>query len=103
MALNHSTRTDTLLYVHAGVLVETFETAVSWARFATFVPSVIEAVNKALEEQGCQGAVTVRLTHAYTGVRTCVLRPCGVRSHCRLVLYPSRWLRSLLYCRGLQP
>ena len=47
---------DTL--VAAGILAETFETAITWDRFAELVHGVREAL-------GDQGAVTCRLTHVY--------------------------------------
>jgi alkyldihydroxyacetonephosphate synthase len=47
--------------VAAGVLAETFETAITWERFGEFVASVREAVGPALGE----GRVTCRLTHVY--------------------------------------
>jgi alkyldihydroxyacetonephosphate synthase len=51
---------DTL--VAAGVLAETFETAITWDRFAELVDDVRARVHEAL---GGQGAVTCRLTHVY--------------------------------------
>jgi alkyldihydroxyacetonephosphate synthase len=51
---------DTL--VAAGVMVETFETAITWNRFETFVGEVRERTAAAL---GGEGRVTCRLTHAY--------------------------------------
>ena len=50
---------DTL--VAAGILAETFETAITWDRFDAFVAEVREATERALGE----GRVTCRLTHAY--------------------------------------
>ncbi|HWH44696.1 MAG TPA: FAD-binding oxidoreductase [Thermoleophilaceae bacterium] len=50
---------DTL--VAAGVLAETFETAITWDRFDEFVALVTEGARSALGE----GGVTCRLTHAY--------------------------------------
>jgi len=47
--------------VAAGVLAETFETAVTWDRFEDFVQSVRECVTDALGD----GRVTCRLTHVY--------------------------------------
>ena len=47
--------------VAAGVLAETFETAITWDRFDGFVRSVREAAEGALGE----GRVTCRLTHVY--------------------------------------
>ena len=51
---------DTL--VAAGILAETFETAITWDRFAELVDGVRERVREAL---GGEGAVTCRLTHVY--------------------------------------
>jgi alkyldihydroxyacetonephosphate synthase len=51
---------DTL--VAAGILAETFETAITWERFSGLVDAVREQVRTAL---GGQGAVTCRLTHVY--------------------------------------
>jgi alkyldihydroxyacetonephosphate synthase len=51
---------DTL--VAAGVLAETFESAVTWDRLAAFVAGVRERVETALAGSG---RVTCRLTHAY--------------------------------------
>jgi alkyldihydroxyacetonephosphate synthase len=51
---------DTL--VAAGILAETFETAITWDRFPELVDGVRERVREAL---GAEGAVTCRLTHVY--------------------------------------
>jgi alkyldihydroxyacetonephosphate synthase len=51
---------DTL--VAAGVLAETFETAITWDRFGGFVSDVRERTEAAL---GTPGRVSCRLTHAY--------------------------------------
>jgi alkyldihydroxyacetonephosphate synthase len=51
---------DTL--IAAGVLAETFETAITWDRFDEFVAGVRERTEAAL---GGEGHVTCRLTHAY--------------------------------------
>jgi alkyldihydroxyacetonephosphate synthase len=51
---------DTL--VAAGILAETFETAITWDRFEAFVAGVRGRVEAAL---GGDGRVTCRLTHAY--------------------------------------
>jgi alkyldihydroxyacetonephosphate synthase len=51
---------DTL--VAAGILAETFETAITWDRFADLVERVRVDVREAL---GGEGAVTCRLTHVY--------------------------------------
>jgi alkyldihydroxyacetonephosphate synthase len=50
---------DTL--VAAGILAETFETAITWDRFETFVADVRERTRAALG----RGIVTCRLTHVY--------------------------------------
>ncbi|MEX2252847.1 MAG: FAD-binding oxidoreductase [Thermoleophilaceae bacterium] len=54
---------DTL--IAAGVLSETFETAITWDRFAAFVAGVRERAEAALREVYGAGSVTCRLTHAY--------------------------------------
>ncbi len=54
---------DTL--VVAGVLSETFETAITWDRFDAFVAAVRERAESALREVCGAGTVTCRLTHAY--------------------------------------
>jgi alkyldihydroxyacetonephosphate synthase len=51
---------DTLLQL--GVVAETFETAITWDRFAAFHESVAGAAREAL---GGEGMVTCRFTHAY--------------------------------------
>ena len=51
---------DTL--IRAGILAETFETAITWDRFDAFVADVRERAAAAL---GPDGRVTVRITHAY--------------------------------------
>lgn len=48
-----------------GVLVETFETAVTWDRFDALVASVTAATTDALHRVCGGGRVTCRLTHAY--------------------------------------
>jgi alkyldihydroxyacetonephosphate synthase len=48
-----------------GVLVETFETAVTWDRLEELVARVTEATRAALAEVCGAGTVTCRLTHAY--------------------------------------
>ena len=54
---------DTL--IAAGVVSETFETAVTWDRFDGFVASVRERAERALTEVCGAGFVTCRLTHVY--------------------------------------
>jgi len=51
--------------VRMGVLSETFETAVTWDRFATFHAAVIGAAREAVREHCGQGRVTCRFTHVY--------------------------------------
>ena len=48
-----------------GVLVETFETAITWDRFDSFVNGVTAAATKAVHEVCGGGTVTCRLTHVY--------------------------------------
>jgi alkyldihydroxyacetonephosphate synthase len=48
-----------------GVLVETFETAVTWDRFDDLVASVTAATTEALQRVCGGGRVTCRLTHVY--------------------------------------
>ncbi len=48
-----------------GILVETFETAVTWDRFDALVSGVTAAVTDALRRVCGGGAVGVRLTHVY--------------------------------------
>jgi alkyldihydroxyacetonephosphate synthase len=51
---------DTL--IAGGILAETFETAITWDRFDSFVTDVRERAAAAL---GAGGRITVRITHAY--------------------------------------
>ncbi|MCM3764681.1 FAD-binding oxidoreductase [Neobacillus niacini] len=52
--------------VGLGVIVETFETAVTWNRFEEFHNGVMEAAQKAIREiSGLNGWVTCRITHVY--------------------------------------
>ncbi|MBB4663253.1 FAD-binding oxidoreductase [Conexibacter arvalis] len=51
--------------VAAGVLSETFETAITWERFDGFVARVREAVAERVRERCGAGIVTCRVTHAY--------------------------------------
>lgn len=53
--------------VAAGILSETFETAITWDRFGAFVNGVREAAERAVGEVCGEGKVTCRLTHAYPG------------------------------------
>jgi alkyldihydroxyacetonephosphate synthase len=48
-----------------GVIVETFETAVTWDRFDALVGAVIDATTAAVRAECGAGVVTVRITHAY--------------------------------------
>jgi len=54
---------DTL--VAAGVLAETFETAITWERFPTFHAEVIAAGEAAVREECGEGRVYCRFTHVY--------------------------------------
>jgi alkyldihydroxyacetonephosphate synthase len=51
--------------VRLGVISETFETAVTWDRFADLHASVTAAVEQATREGCGDGLVTCRITHAY--------------------------------------
>lgn len=48
-----------------GILVETFETAITWDRFDAFVDVVTERVTTAVTDACGAGRVTCRLTHVY--------------------------------------
>ena len=52
-------------FVAAGILSETFETAVTWDRFADFHESVMSAAATAIREICGAGSLTCRLTHVY--------------------------------------
>lgn len=54
---------DTL--VAAGIVTETFETAITWDRLDGFVKQVRDRAAAAVREECGAGAVTCRLTHAY--------------------------------------
>jgi alkyldihydroxyacetonephosphate synthase len=54
---------DTL--VAAGVVSDTFETAITWDRFDEFVTGVRERAEEAVRAECGDGRVTVRLTHVY--------------------------------------
>jgi alkyldihydroxyacetonephosphate synthase len=54
---------DTLIAI--GVLSETFETAITWDRFAEFHSSVLEQTTAAVEGACGQGRVSCRFTHVY--------------------------------------
>ena len=51
--------------IAAGVLVETFETAMTWDRLGDFVESVGQQARDALQRTYGAGSVTCRLTHVY--------------------------------------
>jgi alkyldihydroxyacetonephosphate synthase len=51
--------------VAAGVLSETFESAVTWDRFETFYRAVLEQTKAAVEAVCGGGVVTCRFTHVY--------------------------------------
>ena len=48
-----------------GLLVETFETAITWDRFDDFVTRVTDAAQTAVRDVAGEGRVTCRLTHVY--------------------------------------
>ena len=52
-------------FVALGVLSETFETAITWDRFASFHESVIAATTDAVQAVCGAGTVTCRFTHTY--------------------------------------
>jgi alkyldihydroxyacetonephosphate synthase len=52
-------------FVAMGVLSETFETAITWERFAGFHAAVLEAARSAVAEVCGSGSVTCRFTHVY--------------------------------------
>jgi alkyldihydroxyacetonephosphate synthase len=51
--------------VAAGILSETFETAITWDRFEEFVAGVRERAGAALRDIYGAGTITCRLTHVY--------------------------------------
>jgi alkyldihydroxyacetonephosphate synthase len=53
------------LFVAIGVLSETFETSVTWERFAAFHRSVLEQARAAVQSVCGAGTVTCRFTHVY--------------------------------------
>ncbi len=52
-------------FVAIGVLSETFETAITWDRFAGFNESVLERATSAVQDVCGAGSVTCRFTHVY--------------------------------------
>jgi alkyldihydroxyacetonephosphate synthase len=52
-------------FVAMGVLSETFETAITWERFAAFHETVTGAAQEAVRETYGAGSVTCRFTHVY--------------------------------------
>ena len=52
-------------FVAMGVLAETFETAITWERFAAFHETVTGAAQEAVRETYGAGSVTCRFTHVY--------------------------------------
>jgi len=52
-------------FVACGVISDTFETAITWDRFAEFHRSVTEAAERAVRETCGEGRVTCRFTHVY--------------------------------------
>jgi alkyldihydroxyacetonephosphate synthase len=53
------------VFVSAGILSETFETAITWDRFPDFHASVLETAERAVHEVCGGGRVTCRFTHVY--------------------------------------
>jgi alkyldihydroxyacetonephosphate synthase len=53
------------IFVAAGVISDTFETAITWDRFPAFHESVMTAAGAAVEEICGGGRVTCRFTHVY--------------------------------------
>jgi alkyldihydroxyacetonephosphate synthase len=53
------------VFVAAGILSETFETAITWDRFADFHATVIETARRAVKDVCGGGGVTCRFTHVY--------------------------------------
>jgi alkyldihydroxyacetonephosphate synthase len=53
------------VFVSAGILSETFETAITWDRFPAFHASVMAAASGAVRETCGAGRVTCRFTHVY--------------------------------------
>ncbi len=51
--------------IAAGILSETFETAITWDRFEEFVAGVRERAGAALRDTYGAGSITCRLTHVY--------------------------------------
>ncbi len=52
-------------FIAIGVLSETFETAITWDRFAAFHEAVLERTEEAVREVCGAGSVTCRFTHVY--------------------------------------
>ncbi len=52
-------------FVAIGVLSETFETAITWERFAEFHARVLQQTRAAVQEVCGAGSVTCRFTHVY--------------------------------------
>lgn len=48
-----------------GMISETFETAITWDRFADFHANIMDKVNDAVQRVCGKGSVTCRFTHAY--------------------------------------
>ncbi len=54
------------VFVAAGVISETFETAITWERFPAFHEQVTAAAEQAMREVGAEpGGVSCRFTHVY--------------------------------------
>jgi alkyldihydroxyacetonephosphate synthase len=53
------------VFVSAGILSETFETAITWDRFADFHADVLESARRAVKDTCGAGTVSCRFTHVY--------------------------------------
>ena len=65
------------MLMRLGVMADTFETAITWDRFAAFHESVVGATREALGEP-CR--VTCRFTHVYPDGAGAVLHRAGARA-----------------------
>jgi alkyldihydroxyacetonephosphate synthase len=52
-------------YVRLGLVQETFETAITWDRFPDFHSAVLDATQRAVDEQCGQGIVSCRFAYVY--------------------------------------
>lgn len=54
--------------VTKSVIIETFETAVTWDQFETFHRAIVDAVTTAIHKWCGTGNITYRFTHVYPGI-----------------------------------